>query len=75
MVIFKTASSVGKVVKAFAFGAVDSSLITSRIKPITLKLAFAASLLDARHYRDSVENKPASLLDVPLGKALNGIPS
>ena len=41
---------------------------------MTLKLVFAASLLDVQHLRDSVENKPASLLVVPLGKALNGIP-
>ena len=41
---------------------------------MTLKLVFTASLLDAQHYRDSVENKPASLLVVPLGKALSWIP-
>ena len=41
---------------------------------MTLKLVFTASLLDAQHYRDSVENKPASSLVVPLGKALSGIP-
>ena len=40
---------------------------------MTLRLIFTASLLDAQHQRDSVENKPASLL-VPLGKALSGIP-
>ena len=34
---------------------------------------FTASLPDAQHYRDSVENKSASLLVVPLGKALGGI--
>ena len=37
------------------------------------RLVFAASLLDAQHYKDSVGNKPANLL-VPLGKALSGIP-
>ena len=41
---------------------------------MTLKLVFTASLLDAQRYTESVENKPASLLVVPLGKALNGIP-
>ena len=41
---------------------------------MTLKLVFTASLLDAQHSRKSVENKPASLLVVPLGKALGGIP-
>ena len=44
---------------------VDSGLIPSRVKPMTFKLVFTASLLDAR--RKSVENLPASLL-VPLGK-------
>ena len=52
--------------------AVDSGLIPSRVKPMTLKLLFTASLLDAQHYRDSMENKPASIL-VPLRKALSGI--
>ena len=54
--------------------AVDSGLIPSRVKLMTLKLLFTASLLNAQHERDSVENKPASLFVVPLGKALNGIP-
>ena len=31
---------------------------------------FTASLLDAQRLRDNVENKPASLLVVPLGKTL-----
>ena len=35
---------------------------------------FAPFLLGAQHIRDSVENKPASLLVVSLGKALNGMP-
>ena len=39
----------------------------------TLVPVFTASLLDTQHLRGSVENKPASLLVVPLGKALNGI--
>ena len=69
-----TAAIYDRMVRAFASGAVDSSLIPSRVKPMTLKLVLAASLLDAQRYRDSVENKPASLLVVPLGKALNGIP-
>ena len=38
----------------------------------TLILVFTASLLDAQHQKDSVENNSASLL-VPLGKALNKI--
>ena len=54
--------------------AVDSGLIPSRVKPMTLKLVFTATLLDGQHLRDSVENKPASLLVVSLGKAHSGIP-
>ena len=60
-------------VRASASAAVFSSLIPSRVKPMTLKLVFSAYLLDAHHYRDSVENKPANSLYVPLGKALSGI--
>ena len=41
---------------------------------MTLRLVFTASLLDAKRQRDSVENKPVSLLVVPLGKALSWIP-
>ena len=37
-------------------------------------MVFTASLLGAQHIRDSVENKPASLLVVSLGKPLNGMP-
>ena len=32
-------------------------------------------LLGAQHERDSVKNKPANLLVVSLGKALNGMPT
>ena len=38
-------------------------------------MVFTASLLDAQRNRDSVGNKPASLLVVPLGKTLTGMPS
>ena len=38
------------------------------------KMVFTAFLLGAQHIRDSVENKPTSLLVVSLGKALNGMP-
>ena len=37
------------------------------------KMVFTASL-DAQHKRDSVENKPVSLLVVSFDKALNGMP-
>ena len=40
---------------------------------ITLKLVFAAFLLDAQQRRDSVENKLVSLLAVPLEKALGEV--
>ena len=39
----------GRVVRAFASVAVDFGLIPSRVKPMTLKLVFTASLLDAQH--------------------------
>ena len=68
-------SSDGRVLKASASGVVVSGLILSRVKPMTLKLVFTASLvLHNQHSRDSVENKPASLLVVSLEKALSGIP-
>ena len=38
-------------------------------------MVFTASLLGALQNRDSVENKPASLLVVSLVKTLNGIPT
>ena len=42
------------------------------MKQMILKLIFTVSLSDAQHERESVENKPTSLL-VPLGKALSKI--
>ena len=60
-------------VKASASRAADSDLISSRVKPMTLKLVFTTSLLDIQHERDSVKNKPASSLVVPLGKTLSEI--
>ena len=42
-------SSDGRVVRAYVSGAVDSVLIPSRVKPMTLKLVFTASLLDVQH--------------------------
>ena len=64
----------GQMVRAPAYRAVDSGLIPSRVKPMTFKLVFTASLLDAQHFRNSVENKPASLLVVSVEKALSGTP-
>ena len=51
-------------VRVFVLGAVDSGLILSRVIPMTLKLVFTASLFDAQHERDSVENKSVGLLGV-----------
>ena len=48
-------------------------LIPSGVKPMTLRFIFTASLLDAQHQADSVENKPASLLVVSSEKTLSGI--
>ena len=67
-------SSDGRVNRSSASEAVDSGLIPSRVKPMTLKLVFTAFLLDAQRQRDSVENKLASLFVVSLGKALEEIP-
>ena len=64
----------GRVIRASASGAVDLGLIPGRVKPMIIKMVFTASLLDVQHYTDSVENKPASLLVVPFGNALSGIP-
>ena len=41
--------------RAHASKSVDLGLIPSRVKPMTLKLVFTASLLDVQHLRDSVE--------------------
>ena len=37
-------------------------------------MVFTAFLHGARHFGEVVENKPASSLVVPLGKALDGTP-
>ena len=42
-------SSDGRVARAFAYGAVNSSLIPSGIKPMSLIKVFTAFLLDAHH--------------------------
>ena len=67
-------SSLSEVVTASASRAIVIGLIPNRVKPITLKLVFTASLLDAHQQGDSEEKKSASLLVVPLGKAHDGIP-
>ena len=42
-------SSEYRMVRASASGAIDSGLTPSRAKPMTLELAYTASLLDAQH--------------------------
>ena len=66
-------SSDGRVNRSSASEALDSGLIPSRVKPMTLKLVFTASLLGVQHQRDSGENKLASLFVVSLGKTLGEI--
>ena len=39
----------GRVVRAFTSGVVDSGLIPSLVKPMTLKLVFTGSLLEAQN--------------------------
>ena len=65
----------GVVVRGSASQSVDLSSFpeTSHTKRIK-KMVFTASLLGAQHNKDSVENKPASLLVVYLDKTLNGMP-
>ena len=58
--------------RASASGPVDSGLIPSRVKSMTTKLTFTASLFDTQHYREDVENKWADNF-VPLRKALSGV--
>ena len=42
-------SSDGRVIRMFASGVIDLSLIPRRIKPMTLKLVFTVSLLNAQY--------------------------
>ena len=62
------------VVRASALQSVDLEFIPQvESYQKTLKSGIHSSLLGAQHKRDSVEKKPASLLVVSLGKALNGM--
>ena len=58
----------------YSSGAVDSGLVPNRVQPMSIKLVLA-SLLDAQQQRDSVENKPASLLVAQGGRHLAGFPN
>ena len=46
---YRSDGRIVRLVRASTSEAVDSGLIPSGIKPITLKLVFTASLLDAQH--------------------------
>ena len=68
-------SSDGRVERASVLGAVYLGLIPSRAKPMTLKLVFTASLLGSWHSALKGQcGEKQTLLVVPLGKALSGIP-
>ena len=56
-----------------AIGAVDTGLITSRVKPMALKLVFTASLLDAQHQKGQCEEQAGKFTCCVVGKALSGI--
>ena len=47
--VYPQNSSNGRMVRASASGAVHWGLIPSRVKPMTIKLVFIASLLDVQH--------------------------
>ena len=49
-------------------GAVNSGLISSRVKSVIVELLFFATLLDTQHERNSVKNNPASLLPCDVRK-------
>ena len=63
------------VVRASASQSVDLEFIPL-VEPYqkALKMVFTASLLGAQHLVEVVENKPASMIVVSLGKTLNGTP-
>ena len=65
----------GRVVRASASGAIDLGLISSRVKPMTLKLVFtAAFLLEAQHLKGQCGEQAGKFtLVVPLEKSLSGI--
>ena len=46
----------GRMVEGSTSQAVDFGFIPGWVKPMTLKLVFTASMLDAQHQRESVEN-------------------
>ena len=63
-----TDSSDGRVVRASALGAVDLGFIPSQVKPVTLKLVFIASLLDAQHQREQCGEQAGKFTYCAVGK-------
>ena len=55
-------------VKASASGAVDLGLISSRVKPMILKLIFLSSLLDAQHLKGRCEEQVGKFTCSVVGK-------
>ena len=49
-------------------------ILQSRVIPNNLKNSIQCFSVGAQHKKESVENKPESLLVLLLGKALNGMP-
>ena len=64
-------------VRASASEAVDLNLIPSRVKPMTLKLVFTASLLDVQALKGQCEEQAGKFTccAAPSGKVLSGIPT
>ena len=54
--------------RASASGAEDCDLIPNQVKSGTSILVITASLLDAQHQRNSVENKPDKFTGCVAGK-------
>ena len=53
---------------ASALGAVDLGFIPSQVKPVTLKLVFTASLLDAQHQREQCGEQAGKFTCCAVGK-------
>ena len=64
----KINSSDHQVVRACASGAVDSSLIPSRVKPMALNVVFTASLLDVSALKRQCVEQAGKLACCAIGK-------
>ena len=60
-------------VKVSASEAADSGFDSESGQTNDFIISIYSFLLDVQHQRDSVKNKPASLLVVSMGKTLSGI--